>query len=392
MSSAIAIFKYLPRTLRVTREGKSFVLLILAVGFAAFNTGNNLLYLLAAALLSLVVISGLLSEASLRRTTLEAHRPAHFVRGERSAVRIVLHNRKTFFPSFSLGVTGLLADERSDSFPFFEEARFIKISPGEKSSRSLQVTFPRRGRYLLEGFRLSTPFPFGFFVKALAWKDPAELWVYPKVRPVSWDDLSRAAQEASAATSRIGQGAAFSQFRNYSFGDDCRMIHWKLSARQGRWILKEREREEGEGWNLVLSDIAPAARTPAWEGRFERAVETVASLAAALSEAGLKVSLRTANRQVAPGSGRGHLDLLLRTLALLEPADPERNGRSRPGPAFSAFYPGAAILVRTEEDRSWTGKESLFQAVIVVDGEDPPGRDEPLPFRPKNKEAGNVVD
>ena len=41
-----------PRRLRFTREGRVIVILSIGVGFAAINTGNNLLYLLLGWLLS----------------------------------------------------------------------------------------------------------------------------------------------------------------------------------------------------------------------------------------------------------------------------------------------------------------------------------------------------
>ena len=55
-----------PRRLSFTREGKYFVGITLGVGFAAINTGNNLLYLLLGMMLSLIIASGIMSEMSLR--------------------------------------------------------------------------------------------------------------------------------------------------------------------------------------------------------------------------------------------------------------------------------------------------------------------------------------
>jgi len=55
-----------PRRLKLTREGKYFIGITFGVGFAAINTGNNLLYLLLGMLLSMIVVSGVLSELSLR--------------------------------------------------------------------------------------------------------------------------------------------------------------------------------------------------------------------------------------------------------------------------------------------------------------------------------------
>ena len=52
--------------LRPTRAGWLFFVIIFGVGFAALNTGNNLLYLVLALMLSFLVLSGLLSESALR--------------------------------------------------------------------------------------------------------------------------------------------------------------------------------------------------------------------------------------------------------------------------------------------------------------------------------------
>lgn len=368
MPSPIAVFKYLPRTLRPTKEGWSFILLVLVTGFAALNTGNNLLYLLGASLLSLIIVSGFLSELSLRGVALTAQAPARFSAGTPGAIRIALQNGKRRFPSFSLSVTGLVqppplggrAGRAAKNRGLFQEAYFIKIAPGARGSGLLHVTFPRRGRYRLEGFTLSTAFPFGLFIKTSAQKDSRALWVYPKVHPVSKDLLSRAAMESAEVSDRTGQAPGFNHFRDYHFGDDRRLIHWKLSARHGRWIVKEREREEGGTWALFFNNAAPPERTPAWNRAFEEAIEAVASFASFLLNAGFKVSLQTAGGTVEAGEGAGHLDRLLQTLALLEPVDgPEAAIRADP-----AGQP--AILIRIRDDRFWAGKESLFQSVVDV--------------------------
>ena len=50
------------RSLRLTSDGTRFLLFTIGIGVAAVNTGNNLFYMLVAMMLSIVVISGLLSE------------------------------------------------------------------------------------------------------------------------------------------------------------------------------------------------------------------------------------------------------------------------------------------------------------------------------------------
>src|SRR3989442_12957144 len=63
------------RSIRLTSEGTRFLLFTFGIGLAAINTGNNLFYLLLAMMLSLIVISGLLSEHCLRRLEFHRHVP-----------------------------------------------------------------------------------------------------------------------------------------------------------------------------------------------------------------------------------------------------------------------------------------------------------------------------
>ena len=55
-----------PRKLQPTRAGWCFFALVMGVGFAALNTGNNLLYLVLSLMLSFLILSGAFSESALR--------------------------------------------------------------------------------------------------------------------------------------------------------------------------------------------------------------------------------------------------------------------------------------------------------------------------------------
>ena len=57
---------FFPRKLSFSREGKVVVLISIGLGFAAVNTGNNLLYMVFGLSLALILISGFLSEYNIR--------------------------------------------------------------------------------------------------------------------------------------------------------------------------------------------------------------------------------------------------------------------------------------------------------------------------------------
>jgi uncharacterized protein (DUF58 family) len=93
-----------PRKLKFTREGKYFLGITLGVGFAAINTGNNLLYLLLGMMLSLIIVSGVMSELSLRTLTVKRRLPARAQVGRSHLVEIEVYNNKRRVPSYAIEV------------------------------------------------------------------------------------------------------------------------------------------------------------------------------------------------------------------------------------------------------------------------------------------------
>jgi len=90
------------RSTRVTADGVRFLLLTLAVGVAAINTGNNLFYLLLAMMLSLILMSGIMADLCLRRLEFHRHVPDLLFVGEPATATVAVINRKPHLPSFSL--------------------------------------------------------------------------------------------------------------------------------------------------------------------------------------------------------------------------------------------------------------------------------------------------
>src|SRR3954451_14593991 len=92
------------RRLRFTREGRVFVFVTFGLGFAAVNTGTNLMYLVFGFMLSLIILSGVLSEHVLRKLTVTRHLPKRAFVGEPLLVEIAVKNDKERLVSYSLEV------------------------------------------------------------------------------------------------------------------------------------------------------------------------------------------------------------------------------------------------------------------------------------------------
>src|SRR3954470_2790126 len=163
-----------PRRLSFTREGRLIVVLAVGVGFAAINTGNNLLYLLLGWLLSFIIASGLLSEMTLKRLLVERRPPPRVFAGEPFLMEVAITNEKPRRASFSIEVEDLVG-----TTPLDKRCYFLKIPAAKSQRTSYRHTFARRGLYTLTGYRVATKFPFALFRKSRDVDAPIDLLVYP---------------------------------------------------------------------------------------------------------------------------------------------------------------------------------------------------------------------
>ncbi len=305
-----------PRRLKFTREGKYYLGITLGVGFAAINTGNNLLYLLLGMLLSLIVVSGVMSELSLRDLSVTRRMPLRAQVGRAHLVEIEVYNHKKRVPSYAIEVEDLRAGQPADKRCFF-----LKISPSSAQVAAYRRTPARRGRDQHTGFRIATRFPFGLFEKSREVNSAGELVIYPAVDPVA---LPAEAVGRSGSGSRVvgrGQGDDIYSVRPMRDGDDPRDIYWRKSAGQQQLVLRERVREARPDVELVLDVVRPEGAGEGYAAGFERQVREVASRAVAHVKRGDSVVVRTTQGQRAAGGKTVGADPLLRFLALVDPID-----------------------------------------------------------------------
>src|SRR3954462_15459847 len=88
----------------VTKEGLVYLAIILVIGIAALNTGNNLLFIVVSAMLAAIVVSGVTSAGELRGLELDVSRPEHTFAGEAVLARITLRNTRRWLPAISISV------------------------------------------------------------------------------------------------------------------------------------------------------------------------------------------------------------------------------------------------------------------------------------------------
>jgi len=306
---------YRSRSLRLTPEGTKFLLFTLAIGVAAINTGNNLFYLILALMLSLIVISGLLSEQCLRRLEFQRYLPDLIMANEPATATLSITNHNAHLPSFSLRLLDLVEDQEVD------RGLFVSHLPAR---RSLLLSYPlmatKRGRIKLQAVRAETLFPFGLFLKRARYEAEADILVGPPIKPLSLrfvDDLVTAGQ--AQPLPRRGPGTQLYNLRLYRPGDDSRTIHWMTTARTSQLIVRETEIEDQRRVTVTLSIVAPDQS----DDLFERTVTFAASLLWNLSERGYPLRLIAGAEDSDFGSGSDHLLAIMRILALCRRQDPK---------------------------------------------------------------------
>lgn len=259
----------LPRHLRIPFAGRAFLLVTLGVGVAAVNTGNNLLYLALSLNLSLILLSGVLSEGTLRHVTLTARLASEAFAGEKSFLAVTCSTKTKLFPGISL-----VASLRAGDHPV--TVRFPDIAPGTSVTRVVPFRPSLRGELDSIHASLSTRFPFSLFEKSVVIDIPAAILVYPRPSPspAPCGDLSVAM--SSGHPFRFGRVGAFPRgVREHLPADPVRDIHWKATARTGRWMVKEREGEAAPAIDLLVEESA----TPeAFEARLSEACGAVVEL------------------------------------------------------------------------------------------------------------------
>src|SRR5580704_15688117 len=275
----------------VTRAGIVYVLVTLIIGIAALNTGNNLLYIVVAAMLAAILVSGVVSAWVLRWLELDVRLPEHVFAGRPVQGRIVVRNPRRILPSFSVRVVSTrkkkakpvrewrweattfvfpfhrppeqqwlrLPDRRLLVLPpppgiFQGMAYFPYLPPQGELSADLELKFERRGRYGENSFGLATRFPFAFLTKTRHVALPREVLVYPRIEPTDeffeilplvrgeWESFVR------------GRGSDLYRIREYMPEDSARHVDWKATAKSGSLKVREFAREDERKLCIVFDN------------------------------------------------------------------------------------------------------------------------------------------
>jgi len=321
------------------------------VGFVGILTANNLLYVLLGMLLSLIIVSGLLSEASLRDIRVTRRLPQRAQVGRPHLVEVQVWNDKRRMPSYAIEVEDMRSGQPADKRCFF-----LKVSPGSSQVAAYRRIPARRGLDRHTGFRVATRFPFGLFEKSRTFDEAGDLIIYPAVEPVHLASNGGQGQGEGGAMAHRGGGDDMLGVRLMREGDDPRDIYWRRSVGIGPNVVIERAREVRRHVRLRLDNCYAGAKpSEDFLAAFERRVRDLASQAVAHLRRGECVRIQTSSGPAAEGHPELGTDNILRFLALVEAES------SQGGPHPSGRVHMAAPLSLGAQDGD-SGRTSIVPA------------------------------
>ncbi len=333
----------------VTRAGVIYILITVLIGIAAIQSGNNLIYIVVATLLSAILISGIASAVVLRSLALDVHLPEHVFAARPMLARLLLRNASSWLPSFSVRVVPAkrknreqwrweastfgwppnrapqnqwlrLPDRRlrrvrdEPEKPILQKSVYFPfLAAGQELRADLEISFPARGRYCEKNFGLATRFPFSFLMKTRRINLAREVIVYPVVEPTEQflEVLPMVTGEFETFVS--GRGNDLYLIREYMPYDSARHVDWKATARTGSLKVREFSREDERKLRIVFDNPAPGVLPTVV---YERAVRLAASLGWHFHHEDVEVSF------VAPGlEPTEDIFAFLRYLAMVEPQE-----------------------------------------------------------------------
>ncbi len=289
--------------LRITKAGAIYVGMTLLLGFAAVNTGNNLLFLIVAALLAFMAVSGLSGWQNIKGLSAVVEFPDEIYAGGELFATLHLENRKRYLPSFLLDVT----------LPGGGSASFFMLPRGGSESELISLTFPLRGVQEPAWARLASPFPVNFFVRWSAIPVSGRCIVFPTPLPGEDDQQGGSPRWWGGENhQRKGGEGELRRISDYTGGEPLKMIHWRLSARSQELKVKELA---GTVREPVVIDLNTLPGDP--EERLSRGAWLVNKL---IRDEGIPVGLRLGDKLLPPGDSRGHRLRLLAALGAYDPA------------------------------------------------------------------------
>ena len=249
--------------------------------------------------------------------------------GEPVPVTVSIVNR------WPIPVWGLAIEKRffvtSDSEAGETAVALAQIGPWSKTDFEWEFTPECRGSYPQSPPVISTAFPFGLWTASRPIRTQGELLVWPRTFELDGLPLPPGRQlcVATASDQRAGTEGETIGARPYRLGDSLRSVHWALTARHDRFLVRERQ-DSAQSKAVIVVEASPNWHSPpGGQSSLEWSIRIAASAAAVLLEQGALVRLCIGGNQVDARPGNAGLRQVLDLLARFDAASRTSTSPSR---------------------------------------------------------------
>ncbi|WP_299955683.1 DUF58 domain-containing protein [uncultured Modestobacter sp.] len=311
----------------LTLRGRCLVAAGITLVLLGALLGEQALVQLALFVLALPVVSAVgVARQRFRVATRRTVTPARLPRGGTADVLLEVANTDR-----RAGGLWLLTEQLPPELG--SRPRFVveRLSAGATAPLRYRLHGTRRGRFSLGPLKLRLVDPFGLVLRTAAGSDTAPLLVVPRVRPL------QGSGSLTGAGGSGGEGARRSiavhgeddvSTREYRYGDDLRLVHWRATARTGELMVRLEERPwraaatlflDGRATGHLLGGSVSGADPAAPQDTLEWVVEAAASIGTHLLRRGAGLRVVTDTGELTPALGHGQLgpEELLERLAVL---------------------------------------------------------------------------
>ena len=300
----------------MTKAGFGFIAGGVFIYFIATQTQIGWLYLIDASIWSLLVLSAVLPWFSLKsvRVEREVILPAHGfpsdldgpVEDETVVINLKVTNRgrlARYFVSVEEDCPFEQPEKRRHTF-------FIPYLRPGTTSFSYVATGYHRGHYASAETILQSNDPIGLRVRRRTFSLPLNLTVYPPFYPMQGLPMTDAiwTDWGSAIKSRAANEIYGS--REYQPGEPLKYVHWRNTARMGRFMLKEFE-QAGKGSLAVAFET----KDDFGEGRettLEYSIKITASLSRLCTDSGVSLDILAGEKPLLNAGWYDAMDYLAR--------------------------------------------------------------------------------
>lgn len=171
--------------------------------------------------------------------------PLHVVKGETATLRLEVHNETIILPFAHLTLTYSTPETTYNGYEHHFSASLL---PRQRESVETPIQCKYRGEYRFGFDRItatdlfgliSVSFPFSVFTSY----EHVRLLVYPRIRPILPGSLVNRERDGltDSPYARAEELSSIADIRAHREGDPLKRVHWKLSARNRKLLVKEFE-------------------------------------------------------------------------------------------------------------------------------------------------------